>query len=463
MNKTLSSSVVKIAAIVVGFLAAVSFLSQASTSYNYYLELNFYGLRMIPPFVSLPVFFICAALFLISVWKSPKNHGKEPHVLRKIDWTLLAVLVFCFIVLCVSVLLDGRFFFMTFQLLLFSAIVYTAVMLFFGEVVARARDGQLINTLYWYRFFRLYPVTRIPGFLMAALLLWDILILFYLSFLYFYDIVLALAPFSLAVFTLIVLSYICSFVLTLSAEYDRANAEKIRSERFKAELITNVSHDIRTPLTAVISYVDLLKALPVENPEFTEYVEVLDKKTVRLKTLIDDLMEASKAGTGNLSVDPEEVDFSEITGQVAGEFDELFTERKLTFVFRQPDYPVLVLADRRHLWRALENIFGNAAKYAMPGTRVFIEIVVDGDAAVLSLKNVSSAPIDFPAGVLTEQFIRGDRARQTEGNGLGLYIAKSLVELMGGEFTVSASGDLFEVEIRLVKNPEVKNETDDTN
>jgi len=234
----------------------------------------------------------------------------------------------------------------------------------------------------------------------------------------------------------------------MSAEYDKANAGKIRAERFKAELITNVSHDIRTPLTSIINYVDLLKALPVEHPDFTEYVGILDRKAARLKTLIDDLMEASKASTGNMNVDMREIDLCEIAGQIAGEFDEQFTERNLTLVLRQPDQPVTANADSGHLWRVLENLFGNMAKYALPGTRVFAEIGLCDGKPTISLKNTSQNPIDQSGGdMLTEQFIRGDRARQAEGSGLGLYIAKSLVELMGGRFEIRASGDLFEVEI----------------
>ena len=455
MNSEIRINCIKVAVLIIGFLAAVSFVQLASASYRYYLEINMYSWPPIPTLISVLVFGICVAIFFLSIWKSPKK--TELHIIRKIDWSVLGILIFFFVYLCNSFIRDGRLFFMTFQLIFLSAVVYLAVMLFLGEIIARARDGQLINTLYWVKFFRKYSVTSPPGFFMFIILIWDFFIILYICLLHFIDLWYALAPLSLAVFTLIVLSWFCSFLLNLSAEYDRANIEKVKSERFKAELITNVSHDIRTPLTAVISYVDLMKGLRIENEDFTEYLEVLDRKTGRLKTLIDDLLEASKAGTGNLSIDLNELDLCEIIGQVAGEFDEQFTARDLRLVLRSPDQPVSILADRRHLWRALENLFGNAAKYALPGTRVFADIGLEdsaevgaiGGAAVFSLKNVSLNPIDLPAGALTEQFIRGERARQTEGNGLGLYIAKSLVELMGGSFTIRASGDLFEVEIRI--------------
>jgi signal transduction histidine kinase len=244
------------------------------------------------------------------------------------------------------------------------------------------------------------------------------------------------------------LDYFRSVVLALAGEYDRANEEKIRAERFKTELITNVSHDIRTPLTALISYVDLLKGLPVEHEGFTEYVGVLEKKSARLKTLIDDLMEASKATTGNVGVNLERVDLAEIVGQIAGEFEEQFAERDLALVFPQPSQPVFVQADSRHLWRALENLFANVVKYALPKTRVFADIALRDDGAWFTLKNTSQSPIELSGDALTEQFIRGDRARQTEGSGLGLYIAKSLMELMGGDLTIHTVGDLFEAELR---------------
>ena len=251
-----------------------------------------------------------------------------------------------------------------------------------------------------------------------------------------------------ALLLLLALSYFCSFVLSLSKKFEEANEEKLRAERFKAELITNVSHDIRTPLTSIISYVDLLKPLPIENAQFHEYVDVLERKSARLKTLISDLMEASKACTGNLPVKPEELDLGEILGQIAGEFDDSFTCHELTLVLRLPEEPVLVRADAAHLWRVLENLFGNAAKYALPGTRVFAEVVQRDGHVSFMLKNTSQAPIDpDDDALLMEQFIRGDRARNTEGSGLGLYIAKSLMELMGGRLEIEANGDLFGAEV----------------
>ena len=158
-------------------------------------------------------------------------------------------------------------------------------------------------------------------------------------------------------------------------------------------------------------------------------------------------MDASKAGTGNVQVELQEINLIELIGQIAGEFDEQFTGRDITLVLRLPDEPVLIYADSRHMWRAMENIFANAVKYALAGTRVFAELICRKNTVMFSLKNTSGIPIDVSSESLTEQFIRGDRARESEGSGLGLYIAKSLVELMGGTFAIRVSGDLFEVEI----------------
>jgi signal transduction histidine kinase len=257
-----------------------------------------------------------------------------------------------------------------------------------------------------------------------------------------------------------VLNYLCYFISSQAERYEQANEEKLRAEHFKSELLASVSHDIRTPLTSIINYTDLLgKLSPPEGESgggvefeanFHEYVSVVSRKSARLKTLLNDLIEAAKLTSGNVPVTVENVDLGEIVGQVAGEWDDQFTERGLTLVLRQPEEPVMVEADRNHLWRVLENLFSNVSKYALSGTRVFSEITAPAQdaAATFTLKNTSEDPIDLPAEMLTEQFIRGDRSRHTEGSGLGLYIAKSSVEAMGGTFTIQADGDLFEAQIR---------------
>jgi signal transduction histidine kinase len=338
-----------------------------------------------------------------------------------------------------------------------AQVAYALMMLIVGEVVARLRDRSLNSNQHWFRYFKRYALHQPAGLTMActfacALLAFILLnpgwemtynaeplnLRFQLP---------RLALIVLAAMALVSSNLLCRFILSLGDEYELANQDKIRSERFKAELITGVSHDLRTPLTALISYIGLIKTLPIDNEDFDRYTGILDSKAARLKVLTDDLLEASKAATGNLPVDKIEIDLAEIVGQISGEFDDQFTERSLSLVFEQPGYPVAVSADSRHLWRVLENLFGNIARYAMPQTRVFADIFTDENQVVLSLKNTSEQPIDLPVNALTEQFIRGDSARQSEGSGLGLYIAKCLIELMDGVFSIRVIGDLFVAEM----------------
>lgn len=397
-------------------------------------------------FVPLVIFAVCMVVLFLSIWSSPRR--RSPRFWHKIDLLLWAVLIVVLIV--VLEYLVSYDFAYTMQLLPISILVYTVVITFLAELVARIRDRQIMSTLYWVQFFKSYPWWRSIGLAMTSLLggnllcmlalMWDIHRLPIKGYL---NIPLVL----LFVLSLSVLTYFCTFVLSLSGRYAEANVEKIQAEQFKVELITNVSHDIRTPLTSIVNYVDLLKGLPIRRADFKEYVAILDKKAARLNVLISDLMEASKASTGNLSVSLQQVDLGEIVGQVAGEFDDRLGDRNLTLVVRQPDQPVFVSADSRYLWRVLENLFGNITKYAMTDTRVFVEIIVRDQEISLSLKNTSSSPLDMSGDMLAEQFMRGDRARSSEGSGLGLYIAKNLTELMGGRFVVRVIGDLFEVEI----------------
>ncbi|MDR0468625.1 MAG: HAMP domain-containing histidine kinase [Peptococcaceae bacterium] len=423
MKKIISSPIMLWAEILFGYIAATSSVRGLSRSFDYYMRVYVGDWLKMPLMDALMLFIICVALMLSSVWFT--DRGKKIPVLRGIDGALLTALTYGAVLSCIHFTryglleeyLSGGY---PFQILFFPAIAYLAIMLLLAEVAARIRDRQLIQTLYWLRFFRLHSVWRPTGFLMAVFLAVDALLLFIYSPLEMANTGRVNIPFLIfLLFTMYSLICFCKFALSLNTENAKANEEKIRAERFKSELITNVSHDIRTPLTAIISYVDLLKALPIDHAQFAEYMDVLDKKTARLKTLIDDLLEASKAGTGNIAMDIHEIDLAEIVGQIAGEFDDLFGERSLTLVSRQPDTPVLVLADSRSLWRILENLFGNAAKYAMPGTRVFAEIAAREGEPVFTIKNTSQNPVDLAGDMLTEQFIRGDRARQTEGSGLG--------------------------------------------
>ncbi len=239
----------------------------------------------------------------------------------------------------------------------------------------------------------------------------------------------------------------------ISDGLETALAEQVRSERLKADLITNVSHDIKTPLTSIINYVDLIKREKIEDPKIQKYLEVLDQKSHRLKTLTEDLVEASKASSGNIKLEMAEIDIVELVQQTNGEFEDKFELCRLNLVPSLPNEVILIEADGRRLWRVLENLYNNACKYTLENTRVYVGIEDRGADVVFSIKNVSAAPLNFSPDELTERFVRGDVSRTTEGSGLGLSIAKSLTELQGGKFKISIDGDLFKAEVAFpIKN-----------
>ena len=223
-----------------------------------------------------------------------------------------------------------------------------------------------------------------------------------------------------------------------------AAQKQLKSERMKTELITNVSHDIKTPLTSIINYVDLLQK-PHTEEEGQQYLEVLDRQSQRLKKLVDDLMDMSKASTGNMSLEITRVDAVESVNQALGEFADKLDRALLSPVFRRPEGPVYMLADGKLVWRVLSNLLGNAVKYAHPGTRLYIDLQEMEGKVILSLKNISREELNLDAEELMERFVRGDASRNTEGRGLGLNIAKSLVELQKGQLQLLVDGDLFKV------------------
>lgn len=235
----------------------------------------------------------------------------------------------------------------------------------------------------------------------------------------------------------------------LGVAIDNAVDERMKSERFKAELITNVSHDLKTPLTSIINYVDLLKKEDIPNETAREYIEVLDRKSQRLKKLTEDLVEASKASTGALNVEKERLDVVQLIRQATGEYEEKLADAELSLVITLPDAPMYIHADGRHVWRVLDNLLGNCTKYAMDGTRVYLDAAAWNGNAVITVKNVSRNPLNIAAEQLVERFVRGDESRTTEGSGLGLSIARSLTELQGGQFLLDIDGDLFKVKILL--------------
>ena len=240
------------------------------------------------------------------------------------------------------------------------------------------------------------------------------------------------------------------YINNIGGGLDAAVENSLKKERMQTELITNVSHDLKTPLTSIINYVDLMKRENPTDPKIQEYLRILDEKSQRLKVLTEDVVEASKASTGNIKLEMNDIDFVEMVQQVIGEFEEKFQEKNLTMMVHFTDEPSIIYADGQRMWRVLENVFGNVVKYAMEGTRVYAEISNRNKKVTFSLKNISAQPLNISADELTERFIRGDVARNTEGSGLGLSIAKSLTELQGGEFKLYLDGDLFKVMITFV-------------
>ena len=229
--------------------------------------------------------------------------------------------------------------------------------------------------------------------------------------------------------------------------------EQMKSERLKTDLITNVSHDIKTPLTSIINYVDLLKRENLQDEKVQGYLAILEAKAQRLKILTEDVVEASKVSSGNIKLEFMNVDLVEMIQQTEGEFEEKFAARNLSVITSLPDQPAVIRVDGRRLWRVLENIYGNAAKYAMPGTRVYADLGVGEETVLFSLKNISEQQLNISADELTERFIRGDLSRSTEGSGLGLSIAQSLMKMLGGTMQLYLDGDLFKVELEF---PRVK-------
>lgn len=246
----------------------------------------------------------------------------------------------------------------------------------------------------------------------------------------------------------------CADSLNALAEVAVEAAKKqMYAERMRSELITNVSHDIKTPLTSIINYVDLLRQ-SASQEEAEQYLEVLSRQSLRLKKLIEDLMELSRASSGNMPVELITLDAREAVNQALGEFSDKLAQADLAVVFPSADAPLPIRADGRLAWRVLSNLLSNTVKYAMPGTRIYLDVEDREEFVEISLKNISKDPLNLQAEELTERFVRGDSARSTEGSGLGLNIAKSLMELQKGSMTITIDGDLFKVTLRFPAEPQ---------
>lgn len=237
---------------------------------------------------------------------------------------------------------------------------------------------------------------------------------------------------------------------SLSGAAKIAAEKQLRSERMKTELITNVSHDIKTPLTSIINFVDLLEK-PHSDEEETQYLDVLSRQSQSLKKLIEDLMDLSKASTGNMAVNLTAIDIIEAANQALGEFSDKLEKAQLTPIFRTPDSCSTIWADGRLVWRVLSNLLGNVVKYAAPCTRVYLDVAEQEKTVSLSLRNISHEELNITAEELLERFVQGDTSRNTEGSGLGLNIAQSLMEVQHGSLALTLDGDLFKVTLTFPK------------
>lgn len=235
------------------------------------------------------------------------------------------------------------------------------------------------------------------------------------------------------------------YIENISLGLTKAVEKSLKSERMKTELITNVSHDIKTPLTSIINYVDLLKKEEIPNEKAQEYLEILDQKSQRLKRLTEDLVEASKASSGNIKLNIEKLNVKELINQISGEYEDKFKQNGLELILKIPQEEVIINADSRYMYRVLENMYANIVKYALKGSRVYVDILKNNDKTRIELKNISREKLNISSEELMQRFVRGESSRNTEGSGLGLSIAESLTKLQGGTFTIHLDGDLFKV------------------
>lgn len=242
-----------------------------------------------------------------------------------------------------------------------------------------------------------------------------------------------------------VLKEMSEYIEDIAGGFSNAIEGNLKNERMKTELITNVSHDIKTPLTSIINYVDLLKKEDIENEKVKEYLQILDNKSQRLKKLIEDLVEASKASSGNIKLNKEKIDVKELVKQVTGEFEDKFNSKGLEIITDFSKENMEILADNRYMYRIIENIYSNVAKYALDNSRVYVDLMVLDNHKIISVKNISKEKLNISPEELIQRFVRGDKSRNTEGSGLGLSIAKSLTELQGGIFNIYVDGDLFKI------------------
>jgi signal transduction histidine kinase len=324
--------------------------------------------------------------------------------------------------------------------------------------LVRLAAGTIGRTIFWPKVFRTLPLNQFSGvFILVVVILTSLLLTLGASSAFlaatsstvYSELYLTgwlsgewLLKVALPTVTLTVVAVLCRDILAVTAAKEAAVEARLAEERFRAELVTNVTHDLRTPLTSIINYADLIGKHPAADPTLAEYSAVLSRKSERLRSLIGDLLEASRASAGSLPVRLAPIELTEIIAQVAGDADEALAARGLTWVGPPPRHQ-LVLTDGEHLWRILENLVGNVVKYARSGTCVHAELVEGPGRLAVRLTNLTDEPLALSAEQLTAQFVRGDVARHTEGSGLGLFISDRLARLIGASLVLAVDGDRF--------------------
>ncbi|NFD30677.1 HAMP domain-containing histidine kinase [Clostridium botulinum] len=413
--------------------------------------------------ISLIMLLIAMLIYEVTLWNSKVTKNSFLRFLNRFDYEILVIFTILILVICYDFMVHPHrrlFLLLPFRRLrmFFPLLGFITLFLLLSITIIRLRDKTFIENFLWGQFYQKYDITTKIGVAIHLSHL-SMVIAFILFVAYKFKGITFGIGFNLyfliimSVLFLIAFTYIEYFILQLGEKYDQKNLEKIKSERFKADLITNVSHDIRTPLTSIINYVDLMKGLQIQDAQYKGYLEVMDRKSQRLKTLISDLLDASKAGSGNLKVDFISLNFEELIGQVAGEYDQTFIDNNLDYIFETNIKNTQIKADGNLLYRVLENVYGNASKYSLPHSRIYAKLFNEYENVIFTLKNISALPLNITTDELLEQFTRGDKSRSTEGNGLGLYISKEFVENMGGNFEIGINGDLFEVIIKFPSQP----------
>ncbi|MDR3307833.1 MAG: HAMP domain-containing histidine kinase [Coriobacteriales bacterium] len=403
------------------------------------------------------------ALYCLSVWLGATR--LKAYRLHTIDYYF--TLVFSVLALALIALLFLFFRYQWLAHIVFMVSSLTLLMNLWTTTLVRLHGNTLLATLYWTKVFKTLPLHTFSGvFVLVSVGIATLVFLFngirllYNAYEYAYYVDLSVLDYlrdfflglCIPVFITAVIAILCRDILSVTEAKEREALDRLRSERLRIELITNVTHDIRTPLTSIINYIDLMQKPNTSNVEMAQYIDIVNRKSGQLKNLVSDLLDASKAGSGTIRIDATSIDLVELVGQVAGDFDEAMRTANLEYVNPHTDSRILITADGIHLWRVLENLFSNAVKYAMPGSRIYVDITEELGAVALTLKNVSREKLNITPEELTNQFVRGDQARQTEGSGLGLYIAERLTVMMGGSFAILIDGDYFEVRLSLPRS-----------